>query len=257
MTDPVDPLGSRAKVLLSAYREATAASDTLREGVRGRLERSTKPRRRWVLPMMATLTAAAAAAVLLWAVGPYRAAPTRGEQRDHAAPFVHQRDAQLEHARTRTTGETSTQPDAADDESHAAEHAAEPEDRKAPGETSDARSVVGQRRAERQATRASVGSEVPVEPAPDLAAEMAVLRRASALVRSQEGPRALQALDEHARRFPKGQLVEDREALRVQALCAAGQPEAALQAARAFERVHPASAHLRRVRSSADDCMSE
>jgi hypothetical protein len=253
MTDRVDPLGSRAKALLSAYRETTAASDTLREGVRGRLERSTRPRRRWVLPM-ATLTAAAAAAVLLWVVGPYRAAPTSGEQRDHAAPFVHQPDAQLEHARTRTTGETSTRDDAADDESHAAEHAAEPEERQNP-ETSDTRSEVGQRRVDRQAARASVGSEV--EPAPDLAAEMAVLRRASALVRAQEGQRALQALDEHARRFPKGQLVEDREALRVQALCAAGQSEAARQAARAFEHAHPASAHLRRVRSSADDCMSE
>lgn len=81
------------------------------------------------------------------------------------------------------------------------------------------------------------------DPARGLDAELSLLRRArTALAESPQ--QALQLLAEHARRFPAGHLAEERMLLRVQALCAVGEPERARAAARKFARAHPESPHI-------------
>jgi hypothetical protein len=64
------------------------------------------------------------------------------------------------------------------------------------------------------------------------------------------------ALDEHARRFPRGALAEEREAARVLALCAQGRASEARASASAFVASNPRSpfaAQVRRSCASKDD----
>jgi len=97
----------------------------------------------------------------------------------------------------------------------------------APAETSDMRD--GQpRRAPRSTTA----------PSPD---ELFLLQGARAAVAASDFAAARSALQEHARRFPTGQLTEEREALRVKTLIGLGRPQEARQAARAFEARFPGS----------------
>ncbi|HYP98870.1 MAG TPA: hypothetical protein VER96_09355 [Polyangiaceae bacterium] len=71
-------------------------------------------------------------------------------------------------------------------------------------------------------------------PAEDrLAQEVALLGRATSSLHAGHPADALKTLDEYQRRFPKGQLSEERRAARAQALCALGrQSEAATELAR-------------------------
>jgi hypothetical protein len=56
-----------------------------------------------------------------------------------------------------------------------------------------------------------------------LAAEVAILSRATRELRAGRPAEALKALDEYRRKFPKGLLGEEQRAARAQALCALGQ----------------------------------
>jgi hypothetical protein len=62
--------------------------------------------------------------------------------------------------------------------------------------------------------------------------------------------RALDLLDQHARTFPHGAMAEDRDALRVVALCAAGRTEDAEKQRTKFFRRWPKSLHASRVRTA-------
>jgi len=75
-------------------------------------------------------------------------------------------------------------------------------------------------------------------PSPD---ELLLLQGARAAVAASDFATARTALQEHARRFPSGQLTEEREALRVKTLIGLGRPQEARQAARAFEARFPGS----------------
>jgi len=55
-----------------------------------------------------------------------------------------------------------------------------------------------------------------------LAAEVAILSRATRDLRSGRPAEALKALDEYRRKFPKGLLSEEQRAARAQVLCALG-----------------------------------
>ena len=109
--------------------------------------------------------------------------------------------------------------------------------------------------ASRSAVRAPASARPPEPgaappPAPvDLAAELTVMRRARAALRREDPEQALRLLDEHAARFASGQMLEDRQALRVQALCDAGRGERARDAARRFGQDHPGSPHVARVKT--------
>jgi RNA polymerase sigma factor (sigma-70 family) len=82
---------------------------------------------------------------------------------------------------------------------------------------------------------------VSPEPADPLTAELALLQRAQQALRDHQPTAALALLDEHALRFPQGQLVDERRAARVRALCAAGRRDQALREAEQLGR-DPATA---------------
>lgn len=83
-----------------------------------------------------------------------------------------------------------------------------------------------------------------VAPESTLAAELALLRPA----RSSAPAQALALLDEHARRYPRGVLAEERQAQRIVALCGLGRRDEATTALAAFERAYPQSPHTQRAR---------
>jgi hypothetical protein len=72
-------------------------------------------------------------------------------------------------------------------------------------------------------------------------AELRLLARARAAVVREDFAAALPLLAEHARRFRKGRLAEEREALRVKALAGLGRDRDAARAAAAFEARFPRS----------------
>ncbi|MFY0536093.1 hypothetical protein [Nannocystis pusilla] len=61
---------------------------------------------------------------------------------------------------------------------------------------------------------------------------------------------ALAAIDAHARKFARGSLAEEREALRVVALCNSGEVARGERAQRAFMNAYPRSAYRERVRAA-------
>lgn len=77
--------------------------------------------------------------------------------------------------------------------------------------------------------------------------ELQLLAAASESVKRGEHEDALAVLQTHAREYPSGSLLEDREALRVIALCGAGRMTDGARAARAFTERFPSSVHTRRA----------
>jgi hypothetical protein len=105
------------------------------------------------------------------------------------------------------------------------------------GERAPAR-VAGPRRVE----RASAGTA-----ADDPAAELALLERAQRALQGE--PRAALALArEHGRRFVRGQFVQEREMIAIEAMLQLGNRAAAEQRGKRFLRDHPASSHTPRLR---------
>ena len=89
----------------------------------------------------------------------------------------------------------------------------------------------------------------PAAPGDMLREEMALIARARAAMREREPKRALEVLENHLRDFPTGRMREDRAALRIEALCLVGKRRQASIELERFERTHPASANLERLRS--------
>lgn len=79
------------------------------------------------------------------------------------------------------------------------------------------------------------------------AAELRLLQRAQAAYASSHFADALALAAEHRRRFPRGRLTEEREALRVRALSRAGRTDEADRAAKAFAERFPRSVLLPRL----------
>jgi outer membrane protein assembly factor BamD (BamD/ComL family) len=79
---------------------------------------------------------------------------------------------------------------------------------------------------------------------------MALIRTARQALQADRPARALEVLDAHARAFPAGQMREDRQVLRIEALCAAGKAPQARAEVALFLRAFPGSAHAQRVRAS-------
>jgi hypothetical protein len=86
----------------------------------------------------------------------------------------------------------------------------------------------------------------PVETPPpvDTAAERALLERARSALARREPALAMDAVEEHRRRFPSSQLAEERDALGILSLAADGKMDAARAALDAFKKQHPQSAML-------------
>lgn len=89
-------------------------------------------------------------------------------------------------------------------------------------------------------------ARVPSGPDP-FTAEIALLQRAEAAYAHRDFSSTLTFVAEHARRFPRGHLAEEREALRVQSLVGAQRGDEAHRAAEAFSARFPRSVLLPRV----------
>jgi hypothetical protein len=85
-----------------------------------------------------------------------------------------------------------------------------------------------------------------------LAAEAALLQRAQTALATGAPAAALLQLEQHAREFPAGVLAQERAALRVVALCAAGREAEGRAEAASFLRAHAGSVHAERVRGACD-----
>jgi len=86
--------------------------------------------------------------------------------------------------------------------------------------------------------------------ASDLAAERAVLDVARTALGRGDAENALSAATEHAKKFPRGALSEEREAIAVQALAAGGRKDEARARAERFKKAHPDSILLPAVLAS-------
>jgi hypothetical protein len=93
---------------------------------------------------------------------------------------------------------------------------------------------------------------VPAAPRPadSLAQEVAMLSQASAELHAGRPAAALNALDEHRRKFPRGELAQERTSARIQALCALGRMSDAQAELARLARMSPSSPHLARARKA-------
>ena len=92
------------------------------------------------------------------------------------------------------------------------------------------------------APRDAAAAQRPTAPAADrtdLTAETAMIDRAHAALARGEARTALEAAEAHARRFPRGQLAENREGVAIQALVTLGRADEARARAAAFRRRWP------------------
>jgi hypothetical protein len=90
-----------------------------------------------------------------------------------------------------------------------------------------------------------------ITPQESYAAELQLLQRAQSEYAGHDFANALALLAEHGRRFPKGRLAEEREALRVRSLARAGRGDEARRALASFANRFPHSAFLPRLQAAA------
>ncbi|HEX6278335.1 MAG TPA: hypothetical protein VFZ53_35055, partial [Polyangiaceae bacterium] len=83
------------------------------------------------------------------------------------------------------------------------------------------------------------------------AVELSILQRARSAVAGGRFSSALDAIAEHQRRFPAGNLREEREALRVRALAGLGRADEARRAAESFRDHYPGSVLSPRIEETA------
>lgn len=109
---------------------------------------------------------------------------------------------------------------------------------------------------ERPSARTRTQSESPrpqapggVEAVEGLRAEMALIAAARAALHRGEPAAALRILQEHAKRFARGQMLEDRRVLRIEALCAGDKARQANAEVVTFAEAFPSSAHIARLRA--------
>jgi hypothetical protein len=96
------------------------------------------------------------------------------------------------------------------------------------------------------------GSPVGESPKPgnEIREEVALLSKAQAALSRGRPQEALEALSEHALRFPRGVLTEERVATRARTLCALGRRQEAETELIRIEKLNPTSAYLARARES-------
>jgi hypothetical protein len=87
----------------------------------------------------------------------------------------------------------------------------------------------------------------PRAPGGGLSEEVALLSRAETELHASRFGKALRLLDEYERRFPKGALMQESVAARVQALCAVGRVADAMAQ---LKRLSPGSPHAGRARAA-------
>ena len=101
-------------------------------------------------------------------------------------------------------------------------------------------------------TRPELPAPAPARAETGVRVELRLLEQARAAVAREDFGTAMQLLAEHGRRFRKGRLVEEREALRVKALASLGRRGDARRAAAQFEARFPRSPLLPAVSQMPD-----
>jgi hypothetical protein len=94
----------------------------------------------------------------------------------------------------------------------------------------------------------SAAAAKPNRTSSDAREESQIIASARSLLRTGNAAAALQLLDRASSRFPDGILVQEREALRIEALSALGRTSDARALADAFMRAYPNSPHVSRVK---------
>ena len=90
-------------------------------------------------------------------------------------------------------------------------------------------------------TQSTGGSDTGTPPPSTLSAERTLLSRAQSALARGRPDEVMEAVDAHARRFPDGQLAEERRALAIQALMRQGRRDEARRRAREFLEDYPNS----------------
>ena len=103
------------------------------------------------------------------------------------------------------------------------------------------------------ATSASSPQKAAARSRDGLAEEVALLSRAETELHAGRAAKALLAIAEHQRKFPRGVLAEERTAARIQALCALGRRDEANAQLGQLLRLSPNSAHEERARQACRD----
>lgn len=102
--------------------------------------------------------------------------------------------------------------------------------------------------------RSRSSAPAPADAAADaLAAELALIKRATEAKKELRWADGLAALREHAERFPRGVLADERRVLKAELHCAAGRVTEADALVEAFLREHPGSALAGRMRNVCRD----
>lgn len=96
---------------------------------------------------------------------------------------------------------------------------------------------------------ASAPAKLPEKPLPPALSEAELLEQARAALKGDPA-RALLRANEHAARFPRGVLVQEREVLAIQALRQLGRNAEADRRAQAFARAFPGSAFARKLNAT-------
>ena len=94
---------------------------------------------------------------------------------------------------------------------------------------------------------ASANSPTPVRDTKALGLSEATLLDTARAALNADPRRALALTQEHARRFPHGALVQEREVIAIEAMSRLGQTDAARRRAGEFERQFPGSAHQPKI----------
>lgn len=225
----MDDSSDRARELIARYRNARTLDQAARARVHARLVASTAaapnvvalPRRRLLtVTLLALATAAAVILAARWAASPSTLADRRPADAD-AAAFDRQDDPPQS---------TELRP---------AEPPSIPATPQAP--------VTVPPRSPAPQPLAPVSPAIDRPANPVLAAELALVDAAKRALAAGDAALALDRLGAHARDFRRGQLAEERQALRVEALCAAGKRPQARAEATLFLREYPASTHADRI----------
>jgi hypothetical protein len=109
-------------------------------------------------------------------------------------------------------------------------------------------------RPSRSRSSTSTSAPVPADAAADaLAAELALIKRATEAKKDQRWADGLAALREHGQQFPRGVLADERRVLKAELHCAAGRVQEADALVEAFLREHPGSALAGRMRNVCRD----
>lgn len=244
----------RLEALLEAYRADRSPTEAMREQMWQRFDASRRPSRAWVRATVVAVVAIAALLLLWLSIRELsgETARVRDPGSGSQAPFDRSAGsprgtASTRAERTATATATATAPGTppGTPPEPTADSVAPPLTDPVLEPSSSRRTSDDRPRPTRPTERTSTHAAEPPPPSPS--DDLALVEAAEAALRAGDPERALELLHRHEQRFPRAATVEEREALRVLALCAAGRAVEGRGARWTFLREHPRSAYRERI----------